>query len=162
MQHVNLLKASEVKLSREDNGDVVLRIEDRTFTVGAFVGAFPISKKGQFVSVRSTDGDEIGILDNKKKLDHDSRMIVREEIERTYFMPKITGISDIRLDLNIRSWKVWTDKGPRVFQVKNPRQNVRSVGGNRFIIKDIDGNRYEIEDLFALSNKAQYLMAEFI
>ena len=79
-------------------------------------------------------------------LDEISRQIVVEELERTYFMPRITDVYDIHDDLGVVSWEVATDKGDRSFHVRNIRQNVRKMGRRRLVIRDVDGNRYEIRD----------------
>ena len=153
-----ILNSKTVKLSHNKNGATLLKDGNQSLEIGNVVGAYPISNKGQFISIRNQTGDEIGILNDMKHLDGESRRILREELERAYFMPSIKDITGINENLRVLTWKVRTDKGFRTFQVKHPQQNVRSVGKNRFIVKDVDGNRYEIQDLRDLPIKAQSLV----
>jgi len=126
------------------------------------MAASPITDPGRMVSIRDENGDEIGILDDVQRLDPASQTIVREELERAYFMPRIIDILDIQEDLGVETWTVETDKGTRLFQVRNPRQNVRRITRRRLIIKDVDGNRYEIRNYTELPGPAERLLRAYL
>jgi hypothetical protein len=158
----NIIAATAVQLRRDDEGEPVAVFGDRSVSIGQILSVYPISNKDHFISLRDHDGKEIGIVEQAHELDIESRRVVKEELERSYFLPKIEDILSVEDDLNIITWKVYTDKGFRVFEVRNPRQNVRRVGHGRYIIKDVDGNRYEIPRLGILGPKSQNMIREFV
>ncbi len=159
---ISFIGVGEVALRRADSGDTVALINGVEHIVAHILSVFPISNRSHFVSLRDERGEEIGIIEQAHELDPESRRIVREELERSYFLPRITDVYGIDDHLNLYTFHVETDRGERTFQVRNPRQNVRSVGGGRYIIKDVDGNRYDIPSLRNLGPKSQNLMSEFV
>ena len=157
-----VLSAADVRFARDDDGRVQMTLGSDTQTLGSIMSAFPLTHPGHMVSLRDLEGQEIGVLDNVRELDERSRDVVREELERTYFMPKILDIHDVREELNVVTWEVDTNRGSRTFEVRNVRQNVRRVGRRRLVIKDVDGNRYEIRDWIDLPPHAQKLIELYL
>jgi len=157
-----VLKASDLRFGRAADGRVVLKIGDVLRPVGSIMAAFPLSDPHCMVALRDDNGEEIGLLDDARQLDPVSLKIVGEELERSYFMPKITDIFDVQEDLGVVNWEVDTDKGHRVFQVRNVRQNVRKLGRRRLVIKDVDGNRYEVTDTTTLPVPAERLLHPYL
>ena len=141
---------------------LVLHRDDSVQSVGSVMSVFPLTRPARMVALRDADGDEIGILDDVRKLDPASRGIMAEELERAYFMPAINDILDVREELRVVTWDVVTDKGPRTFQVRHVRQNVRRMGRRRLVIKDVDGNRYEIRDWLKLPPFAQKMIQIYL
>ena len=157
-----VIQATEVRLSRSPEGQLVLHQDDSAQSVGSVMSVFPLTRPARMVALRDADGDEIGILDDVRKLDPASRGIMAEELERAYFMPAINDILDVREELRVVTWDVVTDKGPRTFQVRHVRQNVRRMGRRRLVIKDVDGNRYEIRDWLKLPPFAQKMIQIYL
>ncbi len=157
-----MLKPADVRITRNEHGDPVARIGETQIVLGHVLSVFPISNRGAFVSLRDLNGDEIAVLERTDDLDGTSRHIVHEELNRSYFLPRIEEIFSVTDDLNVITWNVFTDKGSRTFEVRDPRKNVRSVGGGRYIVKDVDGNRYDIPRLGRLPLKSQTLIREFV
>ena len=161
-QDINFINVDEIELRHSETGDTVAVIAGKQVTVGQVTSVFPISNKDHFISLRDEHGNEIGIVEQAHELDAESKRIVREELERSYFLPKITDVLSLEDHLNLYIFRVETDRGERSFEVRNPRQNVRAVGGGRYIIKDVDGNRYDIPKLGNLGPKSQNLLSEFV
>ena len=114
------------------------------------------------IVVRDEEGTEVGVLGDISGLDAASRRIVNEELERSYFLPRITDVLAVDEDLGVVTWKVITDRGPRTFQVRRVRQNTRRIGRWRVIIRDVDGNRYEMKDWTALPPRAQRCIEQYL
>ena len=121
-----------------------------------------IGTSGTKALIRDEEGTEIGLLDDVRGLDPDSQRIIRDELERSYFMPRITDVLDVREELNVVIWEVETNRGPRKFEVRHVRQNIRRMGRRRLVIKDVDGNRYEIRDWIKLPPLAQKLIQNYL
>lgn len=156
------IDVSLLRIERNNDGEPVAIIGENRITLGHILSIYPISNRGRFVSLRDTEGNEIGIVDEASAIDGASRKILREELERSHFLPVITEVMTIVDKLSVLTWSVTTDRGPRSFEVRRPRRNVRSVGGGRYIVKDVDGNRYDIRRLGNLGPKSQFLLREFV
>jgi len=143
-------------------GDVVMTQGDKTMNVSYVAAAFPLSDPGRMVSVRDEAGKEITIIENINKLDRESMRLLNEMLEKTYFIPEITGVNSVKEKGEIVSWEVETDKGARTFEVRNVRQDVRRLGAKTLVIKDVDRNRYRINDLGQLPVRAQRLIYEYL
>ncbi len=162
VEYGEVLGPKDVRITRSEHGDPVACIRETRIVLGQILSVFPISNRESFVSLRDLNGDEIGVLDRIHELDGGSRHVVHEELNRSYFLPRIEEIFSVTDDLNVITWSVFTDKGPRTFEVRDPRKNVRPVGGGRYIVKDVDGNRYDIPRLGRLPLKSQTLIREFV
>ncbi len=158
----SMIKPERIRVRRNEHGDPVAKINETQIVLGHILSVFPISNRNGFISLRDLAGDEIGVVEAIHELDQKSRHIVAEELDRSYFLPKIEEIFSVSDDLNVVTWSVFTDKGQRTFEIRNPRKNVRSVGAGRYIVKDVDGNRYEIPRLGLLPPKSQTLIREFV
>ena len=158
----DFIPVSAIELRKNRGGDNVAILDGREIVLGHILNVFPISNRSHFVSLRDLEGNEIGIVEQAHELDPESRRILRSELERSYFLPKIQDILSVADHLSIFTFRVKTDKGLRTFEVRNPRRSIRSVGGGRYIIKDVDGNRYDIPKLGNLGPKSQNLMGEFV
>ena len=75
------------------------------------------------------------------------------ELQKSYFVPKITRIKNLEEKFGVSQWEVETNKGTHTFNVKN-REEVRLFSSGRVLIKDADGNRYEISDYRRLDSKS--------
>lgn len=158
----NLIDAGEARFAIGEDNHIHFVHDGRDHRVGAIVQSFPLSNKGKLVAVRDGDGAEIAILDDIRKLEKVSREIVDREIEKAYFMPVIEDLYDVTDTLGILNWSVSTDRGPRVFQIKNLRRNIRRIGRERVVIRDVDGNRYEVREVSKLPSSAQDLLDQYL
>ncbi len=159
---IKLYEAKRVSFRRNDEGDVLLVEDGQERLIANIVSAFPLTHPRRMVSLRDQEGREIGILDRVRDLDGDSRQIVATELDRSYFMPRIKDIMDVQEKLGVTTWDVETNRGPRTFQVRRARHDVRRIGPQRFVVRDVDGNRYEIRDWMALPAPAQKLIEGYV
>ncbi|UCG88270.1 MAG: DUF1854 domain-containing protein [Gemmatimonadota bacterium] len=118
---------------------------------------FPVSGAADLVSFLDHDGKEVLLVENPEGLDPESRRTLQEEIARTYFVPKITYVYDIEDSHGAARWEVETDRGYRVFDVRD-REDVRVLEGTRVLLQDADGNRFEVEDLTLLDERSRRLI----
>lgn len=158
-----ILDAGATRLERDEHtGSVILNSGDQECRVGVISMAFPLSNPKHWLLVRDEEGEEIGIIDDFRRLDSDSKQIARAELEKSYFLPAVTDVNDIKEDMNVVTWKVETNRGPRTFMVRSVRQNIRRIAGFGILIKDVDGNRYRIRDYRELPPDAQQMVEEYI
>jgi len=118
--------------------------------------AFPWSKPNAFVSIRSSEGKEVLLIEDLTGLDASLRGIVDAYLAQTILIPRIMRIDHIDVRFGYQEWSVQTDRGHAAFRVQE-REDIRFLPDGRFTVKDADGNLYELprlEDLDEQSRRA--------
>jgi len=105
--------------------------------------AFPWSKPSAFVSIRSSEGKEILLIEDLTGLDASLRGIVDAYLAQTILIPRITRIDHIDVRFGYQEWSVQTDRGHAAFRVQE-REDIRFLPDGRYSVKDADGNVYEL------------------
>ncbi len=118
---------------------------------------FPISGAADYISFLDGDDREVLLLGCPERLDRESLEVLKEELGRAYFVPKITYIYTIEDAHGAARWEVETDRGYRVFDIRD-REGVRVLRGTRVLLQDADGNRFEIEDMAKLDERSRRLL----
>jgi len=116
--------------------------------------SFPWSKPGEFVSIRSSEGKELVLIDDLKSLDPDVRGKIEGWLNVHSFIPRITRIDEVDVRFGYQQWKVQTDRGSADFRVQE-REDIRFLHDGRFTIKDADGNVYELARLDQLDHHSR-------
>lgn len=159
---INFLNDENAVFRRTDGGFVSLE------TNGTFYGridcycAFPHTAPYELISVRDSDGKEIGMIENAEKLSGENREAVKEQISRRYFMPVIKRIESVKEEYGYSYWETVTDRGKCRFTVAAGADTVTRIGENRIFVSDIDGNKFEIEDIRRLKPKELKMIDVFL
>jgi hypothetical protein len=135
-------------------GSVLVRIclpNGEVYEDVQFARAFPLSHPNEYISVlRREERDkfvEIGMFRTLEGMPEASRRIVDEELDRRYFTPVIEKIYSLTEEYGQHRWDVMTDRGRRVFYVRNWRDNVHELSE----IRDLDAldahSRAQLEKL---------------
>jgi len=155
---VKILDPKKIEIYRDSYGDLVLRIDGVERRLSRVVRAFPITMPWRYIIFIGEDGEEIGVLKNVKELNNSSATVLREELEKRYFIPKIIKVHDIREEFGVLVWKTETDRGPRTFEVTS-RRNLKRIPGGRILVRDGDDNMYEV-DYRRLDRRSRTLIDE--
>ena len=153
---ISILDPTNVTLERDSFGDMVLTLPDKSYEKVQAMRAFPLSFPDRYIVLRTKD-EEIGILEETKKLARSTRSVLQEELRKAYFIPVITKIISLDENYGASKWKVETDHGTREFDVRT-RDDVKPEPPFRILFRDADGNRYEIPDYRRLDKKSQLLL----
>lgn len=152
------LDTSKVSISRNAFAELVVQLPDgSTHTKVEPVRSFPLSETVRFITLLDSEGNEIGIVEDARKLAPQSRDVLIEELEKRYFMPKITKINSLDGHFGVTQWDVETTQGDVQFGMRT-RYDIVTLGNGRVLIKDADGNRYEIENYDKLDQKSYALL----
>jgi hypothetical protein len=156
---VTVLDPAEVQVRLNEQGQLELLLGGEVYSGVTLVPAFPISRPNRFIYFNDSEGKEIGLLMEPRRLDRESRELVLQRADEAYFMPRIVRIGriDEKPGLGIAHWEVETDRGWNSFEMVSRSESVWYVGRNRLVIRDADGNRYLIEDLNALDKRSRRL-----
>lgn len=127
---------------------------DRSWTKVAAARAFPLSNPDRYIGFLDGAGKDIGLLVDPGLLDHESRRILDEELERRYFVPVVERVLSVREEYGAVYWNVVTDRGTREIVIRNVKDNLQELSGSRIILTDVDGNRFEFPDITKLDGKS--------
>jgi len=121
------------------------------------VRSFPVSETNKYIALVNDEGDEIGIVEDVRKLSPQSRDVLTEELQKRYFMPKITKINSLDGQFGVTTWNVETSQGDVEFGIRT-RYDIVTLESGRVLLKDADGNKYEIENYNKLDPKSIALL----
>ena len=152
------LDADTISIQRNAFGELVIQLPDgNTHTKVEPIRSFPVSETTRYIALIDNEGEEIGIIEDMRNLPAKSREILAEELQKRYFMPKITKINSIEGQYGVTHWNVETSQGDVEFGMRT-RYDIVTFENGRVLIKDADGNRFEIENYEKLDPKSYALL----
>lgn len=155
---LEFLDPSTVSIARNAYEELVVQLPDgSTHTKVEAVRSFPINETVRYITLLDSGGNEIGIVEDVRKLTPKSRDVLMEELQKRYFMPKITKINSLDGQFGVTQWDVETTQGDVQFGMRT-RYDIVTLENGRVLIKDADGNRYEIENYNKLDPKSIALL----
>ena len=160
--YVNILDPRKIRICREESGRLKLIFDnDEKVLIKRVIRAFPLTMPWRYVILIDENDREVGLLRDLGDLDETSMKVLKDELERVYFIPKIKKIHRIKEEFGVLIWETETDKGPRRFEVTS-RRDVKKMGKRRIIVRDADGNLYDIPDYADLDQKSIILLESVI
>lgn len=105
--------------------------------------AFPWSKPRHFLSIRSSEGKELLLIDSLDAVPAETMRVIEQHLDRHTFIPRIERVDELDTQHGYQLWKVQTDRGPVEFRVQE-REDVRFLPDGRYTVRDVDGNLYEL------------------
>lgn len=121
--------------------------------------SFPHTDKRQYVSVRTADNEEIGMIRSIDDFPAEVVALLEEQIQIRYFVPEITRVVNIREEFGYSYWDTETTAGLCRFTVRSGGNHLKLVGEEKLLVIDVDGNRFIINHLDQLSAR-EYRMVE--
>jgi Domain of unknown function (DUF1854) len=115
---------------------------------------FPLTNADQFISIRSSEGKELLLIDDLKAINAENRRLIKQMLSSTNFVPQIQQIFEVDVRFGYQQWNVQTDRGPANFRVQE-REDIRFLNDGRFRIKDADGTVYEMPSLDKLDDASR-------
>ena len=160
--YVNILDPRKIRICRDESGRLKLIFDnDEKVLIKRVVRAFPLTMPWRYVILIDENDREVGLLRDLGDLDETSMKVLKDELERVYFIPKIKKIHRIKEEFGVLICETETDKGPRRFEVTS-RRDVKKMGKRRIIVRDADGNLYDIPDYADLDQKSIILLESVI
>jgi hypothetical protein len=142
-------------LDRNARGQLVLKRPGHDDVADVRVRrAFPLTRAGQYVSLRSPDGKELVLINDLADVPPAVRSTIEAALAGTTFVPRITRVESVDVRFGHQQWTVQTDRGPAAFRVQE-REDIRFLNDGRFRIKDADGTVYEMDSLDQLDDASR-------
>lgn len=137
--------------------------EEKTYDRVFLHRAFPFEMPWQYISVLDTDGAEIGIIYDLKVFEKTSLELLKTELDRKYYEPKIESIISQKERYGFSYWQVvLCDKRKVKFTMQDTFRNIIRAGEDKMILSDVDGNRFVIESIAKLDKKSRKKIELFI
>ena len=159
------LDPARITLRDPGNGTpVTMTMEnDRSYLSIYALRAFPRYHPKGFIQIfeghgHDASGEMVGMVRHLDDLEKNDRTILEETLRRSYQVPKIIAILDLKEERNLAYWVVETDRGVRSFEMFQPHRNVVVGGSGRVFMTDVDENRYEVANTAELDETSrQYI-----
>jgi hypothetical protein len=154
---IRALTAENSRIAKEGDFPVLYLCEngkEERLDVFEAKRAFPFEAEEEFIVLLSKDGKDLGFIRALSERSEEERTILKEDLKRRYFMPKIEKILKVNEKFAFSYWKVETSSGPLEFSVRDTYKSLIHLG-SRIIVTDADGNRYDIPDVTALDKSSR-------
>ena len=116
--------------------------------------AFPWSSQDEFISIRSSEGKELVLIESLAAMSPALRTLIEKHLAGTIFIPRIARVDEVDVRFGFQEWRVQTDRGPVHFRVQE-REDIRFHPDGRFSLRDGDGNIYELPPLAELDEHSR-------
>jgi len=153
-------KRKALSLTRGVDGRLWLRTDDVEKAVRVH-RCFPWSEPGRFLSLRDTENRELAMVANLNDLTPSSREALEGALLEAGFVLRVRRILDVDEEVEIRTWKVETEQGPRTFQTRLDDWPWEVPGGG-IVIRDVAGDLYHVADPGALDEKSREWLWAFV
>lgn len=124
--------------------------------------AFPFSLEERYISVLDTDQNEIGLIEDTAIFPESDRELIKKELERVYYFPRILSVKSIRERLGYAYLDALSDAGEIEIPLKDVQKSIVHVGADKLVITDTDGNRYLIESFNELDKKSRKKLEAYV
>ncbi len=163
LKELDLLEPTATKLFHDRFSDLYLQ-RDGCVAVGplTLVRAFPFSDIDGFLILKDAQERQVGMLRRVQDLDQDSRAVIEDELQWTYFAATITAVHSVEDHHVAPRWRVETNRGPRTFDLRSSPDNIRILPSGRVFLRDADGNRYQIPHIGDLDRVSRSALEEWL
>jgi len=115
---------------------------------------FPVATPREWVSILSSDGDELVCLRDLSGLEERDRLLIEEELAYREFVPQILRVRWVSGTQEPCEWDVETNFGPTRF-VLNSEEDVRRVSAWSVHFVDATGGRFRVDDIRKLDRRSR-------
>lgn len=116
--------------------------------------SFPFDMLWQYISVLDEDDTEVGLILDVSDFG-DAADLLKSELEKRYYEPKIASVISVKERYGFSYWKVsLNDERTVDFTMQDTFRNIIRAGEDKAILLDVDGNRFVIESIKALDKKS--------
>ncbi|MDO5155927.1 MAG: DUF1854 domain-containing protein [Eubacteriales bacterium] len=158
----NILEIKNAKFEKTQGGFITLSYNGVFYERVKIIRLFPFTDPDRYLSVRDGNENEIGVIEDLKKLPEETAALIKAQLELYYFTPVIEKIIGIKDEYGYAYFHVMTDRGECKFTINMGANAVSKLTETRLLITDLDGNRFEIPDVLALTVKEQRKLDLFL
>ena len=138
------LVPQEIHFERTEGGLVRAVLATAHVEPVGFSRAFPFTAPDDLIPVRDGEGKEIGILAHIEVFARTKVHLVREELQRHYFAPRITVIRQLDERFGQSLWHVDTEAGQTELLEQNEHVSLVDLPDSSRFLFDVHGNHYRL------------------
>ncbi|MBP3962928.1 DUF1854 domain-containing protein [Paenibacillus lignilyticus] len=159
---IRLFTPDDVYFSRGEGGVFQGIVAGVTYEELEVYRAFPFLYTTQYISIRNSKGEELGIVPDIKELYEESARELEKELQFRYFMPRVTRVDSVKFKSDLWMWELQTHLGATRMVMRNLHEHMQYPGGGRVILTDMSGKRCEITDWRELDAHSRKLLEEVL
>lgn len=122
---------------------------------------FPLTAPDEWISVLSSDGQEVACIAELSQLLPADRELLSAELRCREFVPEILRVRSTSGNTIPSEWEVDTDRGPTRFILKDEK-DIRQLGPSQILILDAHGIRYLVHQFQSLDPASRRIIERYI
>lgn len=156
----NVQDQGSYTLERRGDGRLWIRSEEVEMPVRVH-RCFPWSEPGRFLSLRDAENREVAMVSDISELDRSSMEALEQTLVEAGFVLRVTRIVRVEEEVEIRTWEVETEQGPRAFQTRLDEWPLDVPGGG-VVIRDVAGDLYHVATPDTLDERSRRWLWAFV
>jgi|LGVF01.2.fsa_nt_gb hypothetical protein len=137
-----------------DHKNTSLKYKEKSYDNIGFYRSFPLTQENIFISVKSEDETEIGLIrDLNDVKDKKLVEVIENKLYIRYFCPYIEVIDSLKEEYGYCYFKTKTSAGSREFIINGHDRPLIKIDEERFQVTDMDGNRYFLKNFKEYEDK---------
>ncbi|MBQ0010114.1 MAG: DUF1854 domain-containing protein [Ruminococcus sp.] len=117
--------------------------------------AFPYDEPFSYLSVLNQEDKEIGIIRSLDDFDEETRTVLKQELDKKYFVAQIQKVHSVKERFGFSYWKVSTNAGEMEITFRDTYRSIVRLTPTHLFLTDSNANRYEIPDVDKLDRKSR-------
>lgn len=165
---IEYITPAELSFQQNDSKLITAKVNGEDRGRVAVLRMFPFEYEEEYLCVRCENYSradkeaEIGIIRKLSDFSPEQVKIVRDELQKRYFIPEILKVNEVKEEFGHTMWETETSAGAREFTVTDMSSNVLNLGNGRIILVDVYGNRYCIPDIIKADDKTMKILEIWI
>jgi ABC-type iron transport system FetAB ATPase subunit len=130
------------------------------------VRCFPATQPDDFLSLRVWDRAgqerELGIVRRLECWSPRTQELLQAALARRYFLRRITGVDDVKLERGYLLLRVQTDQGQAQFTMRWTQSQAQDYGARGKLLLDVEDNRFLVPDVEELPSRDRTLLQRYV
>ncbi|WP_245585817.1 DUF1854 domain-containing protein [Paenibacillus pinihumi] len=156
---IHYLTKDNARFHKTEGKMLAVTVGEETHPVVYVHCSFPHTNKPMYLSVRTVENKEIGMIHSLEDFPEETAQLLEEQLQIRYFTPEISKVVTVKEEFGYSYWEAETTAGLCRFTVRSGGGNAKLVTPVRLLVTDVDGNRFVIPDMNKLTDK-EYRMVE--
>ncbi|BBI30873.1 DUF1854 domain-containing protein [Cohnella abietis] len=156
---IHYLTKVNAKFDKTEGQMLSVTVGEETHPVVYVHCSFPHTNKRMYLSVRTVENKEIGMIRSLDDFTEETVQLLEEQLHIRYFTPEISKVISVKEEFGYSYWEAETTAGLCRFTVRGGGGHAKLVTPVLLLVTDVDGNRFVIPDMSKLTDR-EYRLVE--